>query len=172
MRPACGGGSALIGTRTWGNIAHLLDGNKENETVAWSTLAGVARPPVRGDSSRRRERGPTAEVVRPPRVVLSWWRLRGSLREVRFRWYHSVRWSVVLQRHGGGGSRMAAVFPVRCGLHLSVPYRRRVISGVLGNYMSVDSLVSAASSASAEFVAWSCCGDELCGCVDAPIRPA
>jgi hypothetical protein len=33
---------------------------------------------------------------------------------------------VVLQRRGGGGSSMAVVCPVRCSLHLSVPYRRRV----------------------------------------------
>jgi hypothetical protein len=30
---------------TWGNIAHYPDGDKRNGTVAWSTVAGVARPP-------------------------------------------------------------------------------------------------------------------------------
>ena len=50
---------------TWGNIAHHLDGNKENETLAWSTMTGVARPLrvviLRGDESevqRRKWRGP------------------------------------------------------------------------------------------------------------------
>ena len=30
---------------TWGNFAHHLDGDYGNKTVAWSTVAGMARPP-------------------------------------------------------------------------------------------------------------------------------
>ena len=52
---------------TWGNIAHHLDDNKGDGTVAWSTVAGVARPPrvviIRGDESevqRLKWRGPRA----------------------------------------------------------------------------------------------------------------
>jgi len=46
---------------------------------------------------------PTPEVARPPCVVFSWWRLQDSFGEIRFRWYYSVRWRVVLQWHGSGG---------------------------------------------------------------------
>ena len=56
---------------TWGNIAHHLDGNKENETLAWSIVVGVARPPrmviLRGGESevqRRKWRGPRALCYR------------------------------------------------------------------------------------------------------------
>ena len=59
---------------TWGNFTHRLDGDKGDGTVALSIVAGVARPPrvvfLRGDESEIR---PTAEVVRPPCIVLSWW---------------------------------------------------------------------------------------------------
>ena len=44
--------------------------------------------------------------------------------------FHSVRRWVVLQRRGGGGSRMAVVFPVQCCLHSSIPYRCWVTLGV------------------------------------------
>ena len=60
MRPDYGGGSVLMGTWMWGNIAHHLDGNKENKIMAWSTVAGVARPPrvmiLRGDDSEVQQR--------------------------------------------------------------------------------------------------------------------
>ena len=84
----------------------------------------------------------------------------------------------MLQRHGGGGPRIAVVLPVRCGLHLSVPYRRGPRLEVLGDYMSVDSLGCAAGFDSVVFVAWAnskpggvSFGVELCDCVDALIRP-
>ena len=58
-----------------------------------------------------RERwSPMADAARPPCVVLSWWRLRGSLCVVLIRWFHPVGWCVVLQRHFGGGSRIAVAF--------------------------------------------------------------
>ena len=71
MRPDYGGGSVLMGTWTWGNIAHHLDGNKENETLAWSTVAGVTKPPrvviLRDDETevqRRKWRDPRALCYR------------------------------------------------------------------------------------------------------------
>jgi hypothetical protein len=76
----------------------------------------VARP-LRSVILRGDERwSPTA----PPCVVFLWWRVRGSLREVRIRWSHSVRWRVVLQRHYDGGSRTTVAFSVWCSLLLSV----------------------------------------------------
>ena len=52
-----------------------------------------------------------AGVARPPRIVFSRWRLRGSCREVWIRCFHSIGWCVALQRcynnrflHGGGYS--------------------------------------------------------------------
>ena len=39
---------------------------------------------------------------------------------------HCIENFYVHEQHGGGGSRMAAVFPVRCGLHLSITCRRKV----------------------------------------------
>ena len=44
-----------------------------------------------------------------PRVC-AFVRLRGSLREVRIWCYHPIRWSVVLQRYFGDGSRTAVAF--------------------------------------------------------------
>ena len=52
---------------------------------------------------------PTADVARPLRVC-AFARLRGSLREVRIWCYHPIRWSVVLQRYFGDGSRTAVTF--------------------------------------------------------------
>ena len=77
---------------------------------------------------------PTADVARPPRVVLSRWRLRDSLSEVWILWFHHVRWCVVLQRHYGGGSRIAVVFLVRCSLLLLDPFRRRVAFAGFDDY--------------------------------------
>ena len=58
-----------IDQRMWGNFAHHPD--KRNETVAWSTVAGVARPShmviLRGDESevqRQMWRGPRASCYR------------------------------------------------------------------------------------------------------------
>jgi hypothetical protein len=66
------------------------------------------------------------DVARPLHVMLLWWRLQGSLREVQIRWSHSVRWSAVMQRHYGGGSRVAVASSVWCSPLLSVSYRRKV----------------------------------------------
>ena len=70
-----------------------------------------------------------------PRVVLSRWRLRDSLSEVRIRWSHPIRWCVVLQRHHGGGSRRAMVFLVRCSLLPLDPFRRRVAFTGFNDYL-------------------------------------
>src|SRR5688572_5722476 len=43
------------------------------------------------------------------------------MREVRIWWYHSIGWSVVLQRHYGEGSHMAVPFSVRYGLFSRFP---------------------------------------------------
>ena len=77
------------------------------------------------------------DVARPPCVVFLWWRLRGSLRKVRIWWSHSVRRSVVLQRHYGGGSRMAVAFSVWCSLLLSVFLATQGHATSFGNYVSV-----------------------------------
>ena len=79
---------------------------------------GHGKAPACGVSSRRREGvGVQRRVWRGPHAfVLSWWRLRGSPREVRIQWFHSVRWSAVSQRHYGEGSRIAVVLLVYCGL--------------------------------------------------------
>ena len=72
---------------------------------------GSGEPPacgVFGEATRAR-RSPTADVARPPHVC-AFARLRGSLREVRIWCYHHVRWSVVLQRYFGDGSRTAVAF--------------------------------------------------------------
>ena len=45
---------------------------------------------VFGEATRAR-RSPTADVARPPRVVFSWWRLRGGMSAVRIRWFHPAR---------------------------------------------------------------------------------
>ena len=62
-------------------------------------------------------------MARPPRIVF-----RGGDCEaacvVRIEWFHPVGWCVVLQRHYGGGSRLAVVFSVRCGLFLSFFFQR------------------------------------------------
>jgi hypothetical protein len=62
-----------------GNITHHFDGDFRNGSVIWSSVAGVAR------LVRAVLWSATADAARPPRVVLSWWRLRGSLREVCIR---------------------------------------------------------------------------------------
>ena len=96
--------------------------------MAWSTVAGVVRPPrvviIRGDESevqRRKWRGPRAlcfavatawQSTRDPVSVVSLHQVEGGVAAARRRW-----------------SRIAVVFPVRCGLHLSVPYRRMVTLG-------------------------------------------
>ena len=49
---------------------------------------------------------------------------------------------------------MAVVLPVRCGLHLSVPYRRGSRLDVIGDYMSVDGSGCAAGFGSVVSVAW------------------
>ena len=55
---------------TWGNFAHHLDGDKGDGIVAWSTVAGVARPSGRvflqGDESevqRQKWRDPARCVI-------------------------------------------------------------------------------------------------------------
>jgi hypothetical protein len=146
----------------------------------------VARHPQVVSSARRRARwSPTAGVARPPRVVLSQWRLRGSLCVVRIRCFHPVGWCVVWQRHYGGGSRMAWPSLVRCGPFLSFPYRRGAIPD--GDFMCWRRLLAAAARlrfclrCPAE---WSCpcrcpnptglsCLVETSGVayVDVPIRP-
>jgi len=55
--------------------------------------------------------------------------------EVRIRWFLPVRWWVVLQRHYGGGFRIAVSFSVRCGLLLLDLYRRRVAFAGFDDYM-------------------------------------
>ena len=52
---------------------------------------------------------PTADVARLP-CVCAFARLRCSLREVWIWCYHPVRWSAVLQRYFGDGSRTAVDF--------------------------------------------------------------
>jgi hypothetical protein len=108
-----------------GNITHYSIGDFRNGSMTWSSVAGVARPAravfLRGDESEVESNGGCGEAV-----VLSWWRVRGSLREVRTQWSHSIRWSVVMQRHDDGGSRMAVVFSMWCSLLLSISYRHKV----------------------------------------------
>ena len=101
-----------IDQRMWGNFAHHPD--KRNETVAWSTVAGVARPPSAVFSSRRRERGGVQRRIRRgPRALCC----RGGDYEAACEWLgssvsHPVGWSVMLQRHRGVGSCMAVAFLV------------------------------------------------------------
>ena len=87
---------------TWGNIAHHLDDNKGDGTVAWSTVAGVARPPrmviIRGDESevqRRKWRAPRAlcfmvatawQPTRGPVSVVSLHQVEGGVAAARRRW--------------------------------------------------------------------------------------
>ena len=72
---------------------------------------------------------PTADVARPPRVC-AFARLRGSLREVRIWCYHPVRWSVVLQRYFGDGSRTAVAFWCGAVFFSRFSVEREVIVGV------------------------------------------
>jgi len=46
-------------------------------------------------------------VARPPHIVFSRWRLRGSWREVWIRRFHSIGWCVALQRCYNDWFRMA-----------------------------------------------------------------
>lgn len=64
-----------------------------------------------------------AEMARPPRVVLLC-----DCEAVE---------GILLQRYGGGGSRMAVVFSVLCCLHLRFPVDAGSHLEVLGDYMSV-----------------------------------
>jgi hypothetical protein len=101
----------------WGSIALHSDGDIRNRSVTWSTVADMARPPRRVFFMATRARwSPTAGVARPPRVCAICWQQRGSLREVQIWWYHSVRWSVVLQQDYGEGSCMTVASLMRCGL--------------------------------------------------------
>ena len=64
---------------------------------------------------RKRERwSPTAEAARPPRVVLSWRRLRSSLRVARIQCCSLRRVVRFVARHHGEGSCMVAILLVRC----------------------------------------------------------
>ena len=65
-----------------GIFALHSDSNIGNGSVVWSAMAGVVRSPcvvffLEATSERC---SPTADAARPPRIVLSWWRLQGSLR--------------------------------------------------------------------------------------------
>nr|TKW00789.1 hypothetical protein SEVIR_8G135225v2 [Setaria viridis] len=74
--------------RKRGNIAYHTDSDKRNGSVTWSSGAGVVGPLRESEM----ESGGCGEA---PAHCVPWWRLRGSLREVRIRSYHSIRWSVV-----------------------------------------------------------------------------
>lgn len=52
-----------------------------------------------------------------------WWGEVRQPQEFRILWFHSVGWSVVLQRHYVDGSYMAEAFSVWCGLFFLTPYR-------------------------------------------------
>ena len=54
--------------------------------------------------------------ARPPCVRAIVVVTTSRMREVRIRWFHSIRWSVVLQRRDGEGSYLVVAFLVRCGL--------------------------------------------------------
>ena len=99
MRSACGGGSAFLETRGNGTILLFAsDSNKRNGTVAWSTVAGVARPPrvviLLGDETevqRRMRRGPRAlcfvvatvrQATRGPISVVSLRQVEGAVAAV------------------------------------------------------------------------------------------
>ena len=101
-----------------GQNFHHLDGDIINGSVTWSTVADVAGSPHAVSSAWRREWGgdPTAGVARSPRVVSSLWWRRGSLREVRIRWFHSVGLCMVGQRHYDSRSCMAVASSVWCSL--------------------------------------------------------
>ena len=80
---------------------------------------GVLRRMWRGPRVRCLQRGDESEEVSdggrgetPVRCVLLR-RLRGSQREVRIRWFHSVGWWVLLQQHYVVGSRMAVACSVQ-----------------------------------------------------------
>ena len=112
----------------------------------------------------RVRRSPTAGVARPPRVVFSRRRLRGSQREVRIRWFHCRGVGIVaaaLRRRvpqGGGlfgaGLSIFFVFSPGFGLHLGgdLKCRRR--------WFAVPAWIC-----SANVVLRSCLD-----CVDAPIQ--
>ena len=68
-----------------------------------------------------------AGEARPPRVCVFAVRRRDSLREVRIRWFHSVRWCLVGQRHYGDMSCIAVASLVWCGLFFSTSYRRGIV---------------------------------------------
>ena len=50
-----------------------------------------------------------------------------SLREVRIRWFHSVRWCLLGQRHYGDRSCIAVAFSMWCGLFFLTSYRRGIV---------------------------------------------
>ena len=102
----------------WGNTINHPHSDIRNEFATRSTVADVARPRVRcllrGDESeeevqRRVWRGPRALCHRGGDG-------EGSLREVRIRWFHSVEWCMVGQRHYGDRSCMAVASLVWCSL--------------------------------------------------------
>ena len=121
-----------MGTLRVANFALHSDGDNRDGSMTWSTMADVVRPPralfLQDDESEVESNGGCGEA---PHIVLSWWRLRGSLRGVESSGFHSVRWSVVLQRHYSVGSRMAMAFLVRCSLFLLDPCCRSITLGGL-----------------------------------------
>ena len=109
MRSACGGGSALLETRGGGaTLLFASDGDKRNGTVAWSIMAGVARPPrvvilrgIESEVQRRMRRGPRVLcfVVATVRQAT-----RGPVSVVSLRQVEGAVAAVLRQRfsHGGG----------------------------------------------------------------------
>ena len=115
MKSTCGEDLVVArDLRERGIFALHLDGDLRYGSGAWSTVAGVARPPSAVFSSRRRERGGVQRRMRRgPRALCC----RGGDCEVACEWlgsgvFHPVVWSVLLQRHRGVGSCMAVVFLV------------------------------------------------------------
>jgi hypothetical protein len=99
----------------WGNIAHHPNGDKRNGIMAWSIVAGWRGPAccvIMVATVRQPTRGPVSVV---------------SLHQVE----------VVLHRHGGKGSRMAVIFPMRAVCIFQFPDVRSRLE-VLGDSMSVD----------------------------------
>ena len=68
-----------------------------------------------------------AGEARPPRVCVFAVRRRDSLREVRIRWFHSVRWCLVGQRHYSDRSCMVVAFSAWCDLFSLTSYRRGIV---------------------------------------------
>jgi hypothetical protein len=138
----------------WGNIAHYPGGDKGNGTVAWSTVAGVTRPPrvviLQGDESevqQRKWRGPRALCY------------RGGDCEAAYK--RSGFGGISLSGGGLCCSSTAIKGPAwRClpgavCLYLSVPCRCRITSGGSRQLHECGCFGGATGSGFAAFITWS-----------------